>query len=173
MGIIDTVIIILLLLLFLLGLYKGFIKQAFSIIAWFLAVLVPFLFSSKITELFGDKLPETAIGTNSLVFVCLFVITFIIVKIIGHNLGKSVQKGALGWIDRFLGGIWGLAKGLLIVCVVLLLLKGLTTIPLLGEKVSDFLTIQLKLNSEGFLPGKYLYENNLLLKLIELINKTN
>lgn len=170
MGIIDTIIIILLVLLFLWGLYKGFIKQAFSLVAWFLAILVPFLFSSKITELFGDKIPETALGTNSLVFVCLFVLTFVIVKIVGHALGKSVQKGALGWVDRFLGGIWGLAKGLLIICVVLLLFKGLASLPIIGGKVDTFISAQLKLGTEGFLPGKYLYENNLLLKLIELIN---
>lgn len=169
MGIVDTIIIIILGLLLFFGLYKGFIKQVFSIGAWFLAVLVPFLFSGKVTELIGDKLPDTGLSANSLVFAGLFILTFIIVKIIGHKLGKSVQKGALGWVDRLLGGIWGLAKGLLIVSVVLLLAKGLTSLPLVGEKILEFITIQLKLGTPGFTPAKYLYENNLLLKLIELI----
>ena len=169
MGIIDTIIIIVLGLLLLFGLYKGLIKQIFSIGAWFLAVLVPFLFSNQITALIGDKLPNTGLSANSLVFAGLFIITFVIVKIIGHSLGKSVQKGALGWIDRILGGVWGLAKGLLIISVILLLAKGLTSLPFVGDKVLEVLTKQLQLGTPGFSLGKYLYENNLLLKLIELL----
>jgi membrane protein required for colicin V production len=169
MGIINTIILILLGLLLFFGLYKGFIKQVFSIGAWFLAILVPFLFSKPVTSLIGESKDNSAFGTRSLVFVGLFILTFLIVKIIGHKIGNTIQKGALGWIDRFLGGLWGAAKGLIIVSLALLLIKGIVSIPFIGTPVLEFITSDLKLGSSEFGIGKYLYENNLLLKLIKVL----
>lgn len=167
MGIIDTAIIILLGVLVFLGLAKGFVKQVFSMGAWILALAVPLLFGKTITNIFSDQIPDTALGKSSLVFIALFLVTFILMKIIGHMFSKSVKKGALGWVDRLLGVVWGLAKGLVIISVVLLLAKALTTLPFIGEDVLTFLTNDMKLGSTQFMPGRYLYENNLLLKFIE------
>lgn len=167
MGIIDTAIIILLGVLVFLGLLKGFVRQIFSMGAWILALAIPIIFGKTITNIFSDQIPDTALGKSSLVFIGLFLLTFIIVKVLGHIFSKSVKKGALGWIDRFLGMVWGATKGLVIISVVLLLAKALTTLPLIGEEVLGFLSNDLKLGTEGFLPGKFLYENNLLVKFIE------
>lgn len=167
MGIIDTAIIILLGVLVFLGLLKGFVRQIFSMGAWILALAVPIIFGKTITNIFSDQIPDTALGKSSLVFIGLFLLTFIIVKVLGHIFSKSVKKGALGWVDRFLGMVWGATKGLVIISVVLLLAKALTTLPLIGEEVLGFLSNDLKLGTEGFLPGKFLYENNLLVKFIE------
>ncbi|MFA5543282.1 MAG: CvpA family protein [Bacilli bacterium] len=167
MGIIDTAIIILLGVLVFLGLLKGFVRQIFSMGAWILALAIPIIFGKTITNIFSDQIPDTALGKSSLVFIGLFLLTFIIVKVLGHIFSKSVKKGALGWVDRFLGMVWGATKGLVIISVVLLLAKALTTLPLIGEEVLGFLSNDLKLGTEGFLPGKFLYENNLLVKFIE------
>lgn len=169
MGIIDTVIIILLSVLVVTGFAKGFIKQIFSIGAWALAIIVPITFTGVVNNLIGDKLPNVSIGTTSIIFVGLFIVTFIIIKIIGHSLGKSVQKGALGWVDRLLGLAWGLAKGLIIICVFFLVVKFLTTLPLIGNTVLEFISKDLELEKESFMVGRYLYNNNLLLKLLEFI----
>ncbi len=169
MGTIDTIILIILGLLLFFGLYKGFVKQVFSIAAWILAIGIPFFFTKPVTKLIGDMDIIKSSNLSSFIFVGLFIITFIIVKIIGHKLGKSIQKGALGLVDRILGGAWGLAKGLIIISLALLILKGLTTLPLIGDSVLKFVNTELKLNEEGFGIGKYLYNNNLLPILINML----
>jgi membrane protein required for colicin V production len=43
-------------------------------------------------------------------------------------LSTIVKKVGLGWLNRLLGGIFGLARGVLIVCIVVFL-AGLTDLP--------------------------------------------
>ena len=169
MGTIDTAILIVFGVFLFLGIYKGFVKSVFSIAAWVIAFIVPFFLSKPATLLIAKFDSSGKFATGSIVFVGLFILTFIIVKIIGHNLSKSVKKGALGLVDRLLGGIWGAARALLIISLVLLLLKGIANLPLVGEGVLKFLTNDLKLNSNANSIGKYLYLNNLLPKFIDFI----
>ncbi len=169
MGIIDTVIIILFGVLVVIGLFKGFVRQIFSFGALVLAIIVPLSFTGVATNFLGEYIPDVPVGKNVIVFVCLFLITFIIVKIIGHKLGKSVQKGALGWVDRLLGITWGALQGLIIVCLFFMFAKLLFALPFIGNTMETFIEGDLKINETGFMPGRYLYENNLLLKILENI----
>lgn len=169
MGIVDIVIIGLLLLLLLIGIGKGFIKQAFNIIAWLGAIVVPLLFYGPVTKIVAGDVDPVPFSTTAIVFVCLFIVTFILIKIIGKMLGDGTQKTALGIIDRLLGAAWGLAKGLIIISVVFLAINWLAGLPLIGEKIQVFIDNNIIGHSTIGI-GKYLFENNLLLKLMEVIN---
>jgi len=47
---------------------------------------------------------------------------------LGIALSAIFKKAGLGWLNRFLGALFGVARGLLIVCVIVFL-AGLTDIP--------------------------------------------
>jgi membrane protein required for colicin V production len=61
-------------------------------------------------------------------FVGIFIVTLIVAKLVGLLLSKAVQAVGLGGLDRTLGGIFGLARGLLIV-IAFALVAGLTALP--------------------------------------------
>ncbi|MDD3191650.1 MAG: CvpA family protein [Bacilli bacterium] len=169
LGIIDIIIIGLVALLFLMGLVKGFVKQLSSIGAWILAAVVPIAVSKPVSTMVVNMGAEDTFATNALVFVGLFVVTFVIVKIIGHSLSKSVQKGALGGVDRLIGGVWGIAKALLIVCLVFILVQWVITLPLIGSSVNTFVSEQLDLANPEFGIARYLYKTNPLSMLLKLL----
>ncbi len=48
-----------------------------------------------------------------LAFALLFVPTFVLVKLLARSVGKKTRRSLVGPVDRFLGGGFGLLKGLL------------------------------------------------------------
>lgn len=172
MAIVDIIIIGLLVLLLFIGISKGFIKQAFSLIAWAAAIIVPLFFYGPITKLVAGDVDPIPFSTTAIVFVGLFIVTFVFVKIIGSIFGKNIHKTALGFIDRLLGATWGIARALIIISLVFLVLDWLSGLPLAGETITTFISNNITASSSMGI-GKYLYENNLLLKLMELLNLSN
>jgi len=169
MGIMDTVFWIVILIFTFLGIYKGFVKQVFSIAAWILAIILPLLLTSTISKFLYSIFKQEIFANNTAVFIGLFVISFIVIKIIGHFMKKGVQKSGFGFVDRFFGAIWGFTKAMLIISFVLLIVKALTTAPLVGEEVLAFIQKDLHLDSDTFGLGRYIYMNNPLPKLISLL----
>lgn len=158
----DTIILIFLGVFFIVGCFKGIIKQFFSIGAWIGGGLAAIFLSSSILKLIYET-EEIDTTKRFLSYVIIFLVVFLLIKLIGHKLSKDTNKTVLGPFDRILGGVWNLAKALIIVSIVLFLLKSATTWPLIGEKVLKLVSFEG--NSIGI--AKYFYENNLLILIYE------
>ena len=61
-------------------------------------------------------------------FVLLFLATLLIGSLLAIALSEIFKKIGLAWLDRWLGALFGLARGLMILSV-MVLLAGLTNIP--------------------------------------------
>lgn len=95
-------------------------------------------------------------------FLILFISAFILFKIIGSLLNKLFSGKILGFVNKIFGAVLGLAKGALIVCVIMLLMSTVAgTIP----AINDFLAADFEIGGIGI--GEYIYENNPLIQLIE------
>lgn len=106
----------------------------------------------------------TSVVITVLSFIALFIILLIVLKIIINLLNLVFDSGVLGLVNKLLGAALGLVKGALIISLIMLLVSVLSgVIPSLNE----FLITDLKLGVESFSIGKYFYEKNPLLKLIE------
>lgn len=124
---IDYVIFAIIALSAIIGLFRGFVREALSLVAWGAAIWVALTF----TELFaGYLLPY--VGEPSLskigAFAGLFLATLIAGAIINYLVSLLVTKSGIGGTDRFLGLIFGIARGALVV-VILVMLAGLTSLP--------------------------------------------
>ena len=99
------------LLSFLSGWRNGFLETLFSIGAWVGGVLIAFHTTAPLREV----LPEWATsvpGIEIVLGVVIFLVAFVVIRLIGHAAGTgSHQADSQG--DRALGGLLGLARGLL------------------------------------------------------------
>ncbi|MCK9471287.1 MAG: CvpA family protein [Bacilli bacterium] len=108
-----------------------------------------------------------AIGTiimTALSFIILFIGLLIILKIVINLFNVVFDRGVLGIFNKILGAALGLAKGLILISLAMLLLSTISgVIPSLNE----FIITDLKLGEEGFSIGKYFYESNPLIALFK------
>jgi membrane protein required for colicin V production len=104
-----------------LGLSHGFIRSVSSLIA----IIVGLFFAKKLEPFISKVLAIVHIGNPKgvLGYFFVFFCIFITVKIILFLFQKLTRATGLGPIDRALGGILGLTKGVIIVAIISALLQ--------------------------------------------------
>ena len=111
----------------LVGALRGFMKEVFSLLVWAAAFVIAYLYAGNVAVLMEDhvSLPSarTAMG-----FTGLFVIVLLIGGLLNYLLGRLVETTGLSGTDRLLGGVFGAARGLVLI-VAVLLVAGFTPIP--------------------------------------------
>lgn len=99
--------------------FRGFLREAVSLVVWLVGILVALKFANFVSDLI-----KTWIASSTLryivAFVALFLIIFIIGMFINIILHAFVKRTGLGVTDRMLGVAFGAARGLLIVTVLLM-----------------------------------------------------
>ncbi len=124
---IDYTIIGLILISSVIGLLRGLIREAFSLVIWVVAIWVGLTFSREFSG-FLEGLIDFPSARIAAAFAVLFFITLILGALISYLLGELVKKTGLTGSDRFAGMIFGIARGLVVVAVVIML-AGLTPLP--------------------------------------------
>jgi len=111
----------------LIGLIRGLIKEAFSLVTWAAAGWIAFTYGRELSVVLTPyiELPSARIAAA---FISLFVVTLIVGAIINYLLSELVKKTGLTGTDRFAGMLFGIARGALVVAV-LVMLAGLTPLP--------------------------------------------
>jgi membrane protein required for colicin V production len=94
---------------------------------WFVAFFVARTYSGQLAPMMPDELPTESLRVLAS-FVVLFLATFLVTSLLAIALTSIFKKVGLGWLNRLLGGFFGLARGLLIVCIIVFL-AGLTNVP--------------------------------------------
>jgi membrane protein required for colicin V production len=104
----------------LVGVMRGFIKEAFSLVIWVLAFWVAFKFSNGMADAFLAKHITQGSIRYGIAFAGLFVATLIVGGLLNHIFGTFVKRTGLGGTDRILGIVFGFLRGVMIIAVVLL-----------------------------------------------------
>jgi len=121
----DLVVTGILLLSLLLGLWRGLVYELLSLLGWPLAFVLSKLFAGSIALLLPVAQEEMRIAAaHALVFVAALIVWSILVRLVSRML-KAMGSG---WMDRTMGGLFGVVRGGLVV-LVLVLLAGLTQVP--------------------------------------------
>lgn len=109
------------------GLWRGFIKEAFALFIWMAAVWVGLHYSRDFSQLLQTVIsyPSARIITT---FIVLFVATLIVGGLISFILSQLIEKTGLTGTDRLLGMLFGVARGAVLVAV-MVMLCGLTPLP--------------------------------------------
>jgi membrane protein required for colicin V production len=111
----------------LVSLMRGAVKEFLSIAAWVLAFYVAQNYASLLIPLLPEAIPSEMLKMMA-AFLILFLAVLFISSLISIAITSLLSKVGIGWFNRLVGALFGLAKGLLIVCV-LVFLAGMTQLP--------------------------------------------
>ncbi len=109
------------------GALRGFIKEVFSLLVWAAAFYVAYQYGGDVAALMENSVTLPSVRT-AMGFIGLFVAVLLVGGLLNYLLGRLVAGTGLSGTDRLLGGVFGAARGLLLV-VGALLVAGLTPIP--------------------------------------------
>jgi len=119
MAVIDIIILCIVAISALIGVFRGLIKEALSLASWFAAIVAGTLFSAQLADLI-----ENLINNASLRRIAAFAILFIGVilagSLISNLVSKLTQAAGLKGVDRTLGAIFGVLRGVIIMLIIVL-----------------------------------------------------
>jgi membrane protein required for colicin V production len=117
---VDYAIVGVILLSALISLARGFVSEAISLATWIAALFVAYKFSKPLSVNFTDYIHSPSVRYG-VIFFALFVIVLIVGAIVNFVVRKLVTNTGLSGTDRILGLVFGFARGILLVAVLILL----------------------------------------------------
>src|ERR1700760_2297084 len=114
--ILDLVLLGVMLISGLLAMVRGFMREILSIAAWGTAALVTLYAFSKLLPTAKTYFNNDTVA-SVVVVAGVFVATLIVVSVITVRISDMILDSRIGALDRTLGFLFGLARGLLIVVV--------------------------------------------------------
>ena len=123
----DVGIIILIVLSAIIGLIRGFVKEALSLATWVAAFAFALIYVKPLAEALPFAV-QSEVARMGIAFAIIFFSVLVIGAIINHLLSSVVSSIGLGGVDHVLGGVFGVLRGGLIITL-LVILMGLTALP--------------------------------------------
>jgi len=111
----------------LVGFYRGFIRETLSLISWIVAFWAAFSFAERASVYFTAYIESPQLRIVA-AFAALFVTTLLLLSVLSYLLYRLLLAGGVAGTDRILGGLFGIARAVVLVSVVLLLAR-LTAYP--------------------------------------------
>lgn len=112
----DIILIVVMLISALLAMVRGFMREVLSITAWILAAGATLYSYGKLLPLaktyFNNDIVAAAVVVGG-----VFLLTLLIVSVITVRISDMVLDSRVGALDRTLGFLFGLGRGLIIVVI--------------------------------------------------------
>ena len=118
----DLVILIIIFCFGLFSLFRGFIKELFSIIGWIFAIILATSYTPFVLSKIQVILPSISLSPL-IAGVLIALIVYILFRILGGLFQKKLGKANLSAINRSLGFLLGVAKGFALVCITIFITK--------------------------------------------------
>ena len=148
----DYGVIVVLLLSIAWGAWRGLVHEVLSLAGWIMAFLAANLLAAPLSETFPANMrPEfRVVGA----FLLVFVGTLVLVTLLTALVTKFIKVSVLQSLDRWLGALFGLMRGLVLV-VAFALIAGLTsfpTTPVWKESATGYSLAQTVIQLKPWLP---------------------
>lgn len=121
--IIDAVVAVVIVLSAILAYSRGFVREAMAILGWIAAAVLAYLFAPQVeplikeipvvNSLLGDSCELAIIAA----FAVVFAVALVLASLFTPLFSGVVQRSALGSVDRGLGFLFGVARGVILVTV--------------------------------------------------------
>ena len=123
----DYVVLIIVVASMALGVWRGVVGEIIALVAWILAFLAAKFFGAEVAKLLVNAITDPALRIVA-AWVAIFVIVLMLMALLRLAVRGLLKALGLSLTDRLLGVIFGAARGLLIV-LVLVTVGGMTMAP--------------------------------------------
>ncbi len=154
---IDGGVAIMIIISALLAYSRGFVRESLAIVGWIGAAVLAFMFAGQAEPLIreipvvGGFIKDSCELGRIAAFAAVFAVGLIVMSLITPLFASVVQRSVLGGIDQGLGFLFGVARGVLLVGVALVIYDRVITdqaIPMIDDSRSAriFARMQDKIN---------------------------
>lgn len=127
MTIFDYVVLAAMALSVLLGAWRGVVNELLALVAWVAAFLVARIEAPQATHWLAGQIAEPGLRLAA-AFIIIFVGVLILFAIARMLLSRLLSAVGLGTLDRLLGAVFGVLRGLVVVLAGVML-AGMTSMP--------------------------------------------
>lgn len=106
---------------------RGAVREMLAIVGWIAAIYVAKTYATQLIPLLPPDIPSEALKILAAHIIVFFGV-LLVASLLIIALSSLIKKIGLNWLNRGVGAVFGFARGLLIVCV-LVFLAGLTSLP--------------------------------------------
>lgn len=107
----------------LVGIARGLIKEVLSLLTWLVAIWVAWKFSDMVAEKYVRGFIDDPTISYLAAFGGLFLVTLFALGLFNMLVSSFLASSGLGGIDRMLGMIFGLLRGLIIAAILVFIAK--------------------------------------------------
>jgi membrane protein required for colicin V production len=107
--------------------FRGVIRELVALVAWIAGLVCAFLFTPFVGAMLPDIFGQPVLR-YVLAFALILVAALLLGALVAWPLSKVVRAAGLGFVDRFLGSIFGFARGVLLM-LAFVFVAGLTPLP--------------------------------------------
>lgn len=119
---IDVIFIIVILALAIHGAINGFVSEFFGKAAVILGIMLSVFFYKKLVPYINTYV-DSLFLCNVFSFLIIFVVVYLLVKIIEHFVGAFFENEIMGGLDHTIGFFLGVVEGILVISVLIILLN--------------------------------------------------
>ncbi|MGY5849250.1 CvpA family protein [Salegentibacter sp. F14] len=123
MNTIDIVLALILLYGLIRGFFRGILAEVASLVGIVLGIYAAIHFSYILADFFSENMGWDTQYVNLIAFAITFILIVFLISLAGRILTKIAAFAALGLVNKFLGGAFGLIKVAFLVSVVIMFFK--------------------------------------------------
>ena len=159
--IIDGVVAAVIVISAILAYSRGFVREVMAIAGWVIAAIVAFIFAPTAFPLVreipyvGDFIGDSNELGIIAAFAGVFAIALVVVSLFTPLFSSAIQRSVLGGIDAGLGFLFGVARGVLLVVVALIVydrIAGDQAIPMVDDSRTAQIFGQMQERVEAQIP---------------------
>jgi membrane protein required for colicin V production len=123
----DYLVLVIIGISIVVSMMRGAVRELLAIAGWLVAIYIAKTYATQLVPLLPADIP-----TEPLKILAAHIIVFfgvlLVASLLTIALSTLIKKIGLNWLNRGIGAVFGFARGLLIICV-LVFLAGLTSLP--------------------------------------------
>jgi len=104
------------------GLFRGFVRETVSLLVWIAAFWLAMSYSVEVASRLSGLIDNPSLRVAA-AFVALFLSVLIVGVVANYLLASLLSKAGLRTSDRVLGVLFGVARGMLVVALVVVLVE--------------------------------------------------